>query len=64
MVAEGVKTSKVVMELGEQYGVDLPIAAVGVQRGPRGSPGHRGVPGPSGPELPGRDARHAPRLIE
>jgi glycerol-3-phosphate dehydrogenase (NAD(P)+) len=27
MVAEGVKTSKVVMELGEQYGVDLPIAA-------------------------------------
>jgi glycerol-3-phosphate dehydrogenase (NAD(P)+) len=26
MVAEGVKTSKVVMELGEQYGVDLPIA--------------------------------------
>ncbi len=27
MVAEGVKTSKVVMELGEQFGVDLPIAA-------------------------------------
>lgn len=27
MVAEGVKTSKVVMELAEQYGVDLPIAA-------------------------------------
>ena len=27
MVAEGVKTSKVVIELGEQYGVDLPIAA-------------------------------------
>jgi glycerol-3-phosphate dehydrogenase (NAD(P)+) len=27
MVAEGVKTSRVVMELGEQYGVDLPIAA-------------------------------------
>lgn len=27
MVAEGVKTSKVVMELGEEYGVDLPIAA-------------------------------------
>ena len=27
MVAEGVKTSKVVMELGEQYGVELPIAA-------------------------------------
>jgi glycerol-3-phosphate dehydrogenase (NAD(P)+) len=27
MVAEGVKTSKVVMELGERYGVDLPIAA-------------------------------------
>jgi glycerol-3-phosphate dehydrogenase (NAD(P)+) len=26
MVAEGVKTSKVVMELGEEYGVDLPIA--------------------------------------
>jgi glycerol-3-phosphate dehydrogenase (NAD(P)+) len=26
MVAEGVKTSKVVIELGEQYGVDLPIA--------------------------------------
>lgn len=26
MVAEGVKTSRVVMELGEQYGVDLPIA--------------------------------------
>lgn len=26
MVAEGVKTSKVVMELGEQFGVDLPIA--------------------------------------
>jgi len=26
MVAEGVKTSKVVMELAEQYGVDLPIA--------------------------------------
>jgi glycerol-3-phosphate dehydrogenase (NAD(P)+) len=27
MVAEGVKTSKVVMELGQRYGVDLPIAA-------------------------------------
>jgi glycerol-3-phosphate dehydrogenase (NAD(P)+) len=27
MVAEGVKTSRVVMELAEQYGVDLPIAA-------------------------------------
>jgi glycerol-3-phosphate dehydrogenase (NAD(P)+) len=27
MVAEGVKTSKVVMELGDLYGVDLPIAA-------------------------------------
>jgi glycerol-3-phosphate dehydrogenase (NAD(P)+) len=27
MVAEGVKTSKVVMELGQEYGVDLPIAA-------------------------------------
>ncbi len=27
MVAEGVKTSKVVMELAEVYGVDLPIAA-------------------------------------
>ena len=27
MVAEGVKTSKVVMALGEQYDVDLPIAA-------------------------------------
>src|SRR5690606_12674419 len=27
MVAEGVKTSKVVMELAEHYGVDLPIAA-------------------------------------
>ena len=27
MVAEGVKTSKVVMELGERHGVDLPIAA-------------------------------------
>jgi glycerol-3-phosphate dehydrogenase (NAD(P)+) len=26
MVAEGVKTSRVVMELAEQYGVDLPIA--------------------------------------
>jgi glycerol-3-phosphate dehydrogenase (NAD(P)+) len=26
MVAEGVKTSKVVMELGEQYALDLPIA--------------------------------------
>jgi glycerol-3-phosphate dehydrogenase (NAD(P)+) len=26
MVAEGVKTSKVVIELGEQYGVELPIA--------------------------------------
>ncbi|MET0729367.1 MAG: NAD(P)H-dependent glycerol-3-phosphate dehydrogenase [Acidimicrobiales bacterium] len=26
MVAEGVKTSKVVMELGREYGVDLPIA--------------------------------------
>jgi glycerol-3-phosphate dehydrogenase (NAD(P)+) len=26
MVAEGVKTSKVVMELGDQYGVELPIA--------------------------------------
>lgn len=27
MVAEGVKTSKVVMELAEQFGVDLPIAS-------------------------------------
>ena len=27
MVAEGVKTSKVVMELAEQYGVEMPIAA-------------------------------------
>lgn len=27
MVAEGVKTSKVVMELAQEYGVDLPIAA-------------------------------------
>ena len=26
MVAEGVKTSKVVMELAEKYGVDMPIA--------------------------------------
>lgn len=27
MVAEGIKTSSVVMELAEQYGIDLPIAA-------------------------------------
>jgi glycerol-3-phosphate dehydrogenase (NAD(P)+) len=27
MVAEGVKTSKVVMELGEEHGLELPIAA-------------------------------------
>jgi glycerol-3-phosphate dehydrogenase (NAD(P)+) len=26
MVAEGVKTTKVVMELAEEYGVDMPIA--------------------------------------
>ena len=27
MVAEGVKTSRVVMELAEEYGVDMPIAS-------------------------------------
>ena len=27
MVAEGVKTSKVVMELAEEFGVDMPIAS-------------------------------------
>ena len=27
LVAEGVKTAKVVMELAEQYGVDMPITA-------------------------------------
>ena len=45
MVAEGVKTSKVVMELGEQYGVDMPDRRRGVRRGARGA---RPPPRPTG----------------
>jgi glycerol-3-phosphate dehydrogenase (NAD(P)+) len=48
MVAEGVKTSRVVMELAEQYGVDLPIASevfAVVHEGRPASDAYRGLLG-------------------
>ena len=44
MVAEGVKTSKVVMELAHEYGVSMPIAREVHRRGARGQLGRRRVP--------------------
>jgi glycerol-3-phosphate dehydrogenase (NAD(P)+) len=57
MVAEGVKTSKVVVELAEQYGVDMPIASEVhgvVHQGRTAQEAYRGLlRRASGPELHG-----------
>ena len=64
MVAEGVKTSKVVMELAHEYGVSMPIAREVHRVVHEGSTGRRRVPRPAGPaRRAGRDARHAQLLI-
>ena len=49
MVAEGVKTCRVVMELAEEYGVEMPIASGGLRRLPRGRHRRGRVPRPHPP---------------
>ena len=64
MVAEGVKTSKVVMELGQRVRRRMPIAREVHRVVHEGGTGHRRLPGPARPaRRPRRDARHAGQLI-
>ena len=57
MVAEGVKTSKVVMEMADEHGVDMPIASRGEGGVPRRRHRDRGLPGPAAPPDGSRDPR-------
>ena len=64
MVAEGVKTSKVVMELAHEYEVSMPIAREVHRVVHEGSTRGGRVPGSARPaRRAGRDARHAQLLI-
>ena len=64
MVAEGVKTSKVVMELAHEYGVAMPIAREVHRVVHEGGTGRRRLPRPARPARRARrDARHAQLLI-
>ncbi len=59
MVAEGVKTSKVVMELAEEYGVDMPIASEVKGVCHDGHDRRRGLPRAAAARDRARTARHS-----